>query len=444
MDIRPNPSSNRSRAETPSAHSAGGVGTVFSRSVKAVPAIYRFVLASLWDASGKVRNLSIKKRQLKIVSPGTHLKTKGSSESLPQPVKKALKVLGKSSTKAEVKQVLTKYVKTPEQLGALAKSLPDESFRAMKGSIMDHLQTLEARFHVGIMLTDLQNKSGKPGRKLVVRTLCQHREFIAQSTANPYFTDGVDYVKSRLTAFGEAQVQILKQAFGCSDHDLKLSSLEIMNSGVGATLKVAEKKGGEQLKQARDQAAVKMEHYLEKHAPGKAGRVKQLARFSKEISLMMAEILRSKLKASDHDELRNGLAEMRTTTSMEDLTRKAETLGVLTDRLNMLQATRLDPNGTAINNMKALLGEKIVRADAELLGQVVAGNSSPPEHMIERAEKEILAVAAKQLAEQMTGVVSGMAEKAENPDSSQVDQAMQFVELLHGYRAELKKDLMTP
>ena len=354
----------------------------------------------------------------------------------------AIEALGniKENTKGKeveaAKTILSSHVQTTDDLCALCRHVPDELFTRIKGSVFEHLRTLEAQYHTENMLNMCKGKKGRMDKALVAKSFCQHREFIAQSSANMYFTDGVNYIKNRLNLPDQTgPIEILSRIRGCEAQDFKLTAGEVFDCGAGPLLQKAEREGGEALKRARTRASDMVEKYLEEQSPGKVGNMQFMKHASRDISRKMEKSLLSQLGPESRTSLKTNMAAMRARTCVEDWSRKAKTAAQLLARIDKMQSDHLGKGVSAAQAISALVGEKALKADAMILTQVSGQSRLPSDKALSIAKREMMVAVAKELAVQL--VEKG--NKMDGSDPEALRGVRSFIGTLKSYAKELQK-----
>ena len=196
----------------------------FSRKVAVVKPEASVRVVSSPVKQGKVSPpiTSILGRSGKVVLPKAVLVSAPKLPPLPAHLHYAASELRHAKNPAEVETVLTRHIHTSEDLCALCQQVPDDAFKVMKGKVFDHLRKQEASFHFENMMKGCKGSDGEPDPAKLAKTLCQHRGFMADSTANVYFTDGANYVKTRLSTVGSGQLALLQRIRGCGESDLRI------------------------------------------------------------------------------------------------------------------------------------------------------------------------------------------------------------------------------
>ncbi|CAM3578156.1 hypothetical protein [Parendozoicomonas haliclonae] len=385
--------------------------------------------------SGPLSGLSLWKRSSQVIEPG---KLKVRQEDVSKAQKKTIKALQSANTSSEYKTILTEQVKSTSELCSLCRQLPDKSFSKMKSAINDRLKVLEAKSHVEVMLNQCRDKKGRIDTSQVAKTLAQHREFMTQSTANLFFTDGANYVKTRLNMpSGEGPVEILSRIRGCSPQDFRLLPEEVEGSNVSKDLDMARRQGGQVLKEARDKAAKKAAAYLEAHSPGKVEHIRFQSHAATQICRTMESMLLDQLEPGDHDQLRDDMASLRAKSLVGDMMLKVKDLSGFQQRMDDVFGNM--PKGAPPEQvMNQLIGEQNINSDAVVLGRLVSGERVPTKAVKTVGQKEVQAACARQLATELSKQVQSLADQEGVRDPAALAQAMSLSQTLRKIAVELE------
>ncbi len=395
------------------------------RSIRAIGKAIKNMVSS--PDQSKSRRSSLRERTLTKSASQLSLKeAKNEAAAL----KKTVSDLKQATDKTEVKVILQRDIHSTEALYALSKQLPDDAFTPIKGAIFDQLRTLEAKNHVDYMLSSCKDSDGKLDTTQVARTLAQHREFISKSSANLFFTDGANYVKSRLTMVGTAPCDLLCRIHGCSPEDFRLPPSAVLDSGASPILQKAQRLGGQELQAARMEAAQMVENQLKATSPETLGNLRFQAQTSADICRKMEQMLMEHLGPGDIDDLRDEIAGRRASSCMEDINLKIKTFDQLNQRLEEL-AGKHNTAGTSPDQLVAnLVGKKNLHADTTSLGRLIADKQRVPEHVRDEAESALGASFARQLADKLSDRIETLAQEAGITDGEKIEAAMALVQAL--------------
>lgn len=366
-----------------------------------------------------------------------------------------VKALKNAKNASHVRAILARDTHSTEDLYALSLKLPDDVFIRMTGAFNGQLRTLEAKHHAEKMIDDCRDDKGVLDSNKLSRALAQHRELIAKASDNMFFTDEANHVKARLTMTGMAPCELLCRIRKCSAKEFRLPPDMIMESGALSVLKESQYLGGQELKAARRAAAKMVEEKLRENNSKLLEHLEFQFWASNNICGKMEQMLLNQLGEDDYSELCNQMAIHRTNSCMGDIMLKVNSFDELSQRLDNLVGQYTTSEVMSERLIDRLAGAGQLRSDANILGQLTvpahvrdeawkrpSSSVLPPlhAHVHDRAEDDLGAEMARQLADQLSDKIWAMAVSEGMTDAGKIDNAMRLVHDLRAMADDLDWD----
>ena len=347
-----------------------------------------------------------------------------------------------ATTAAQRKEILARDIHSVEALQTLSKRLEPKEFGRMSDEFIDRLCELEAIHHTATILGQCSNPERELDLEEVARALAQHREFSDKAHANIFFNDQVSFIKTRLTMINTPNFKLLCRANCTSPHFFRLDPNVVMQSGADKMLKEAESLGGQELRKARDKAAVLVAKSLksgEKKEPEVLRNQQFQSDVSKNISHRIEERLLACLDRKSYETLAEEMGIARAKGCYDDITRKTKNFEQLCERLSPLLKKFKQPNADSRQLMKELIGEQSLAADSALLARLpfVIEGTPVTADMSDQAQDTICAATARHLADSLTTRARSLTDNGEFPEADQKKTVMAMVAVLRGVSNKL-------
>lgn len=350
-----------------------------------------------------------------------------------------------ATTAAQRKEILARDIHSVETLFELGQKFLPKKFGLMSDEFIDRLCELEAIDHTATILGGCSNREGQLDSEEVAKALAQHREFSDKAHANIFFTDQAGFIKTRLTMPNTPSFRLLCRANCTSPHFFRLDKDVVMESGAGKMLKEAESLGGQELRKARDEAAVLVAKSLQSGEKGKP-EVLRNQQFqndvSKNISHRIEERLLACLDRKVYDTLGKETGIERAKGCFDDITRKTKNFKELSERLSPLLEKHKQSDADPRRLMKEIIGEQSLAADSAMLARlsVVIEGTPVTTDMLDRAQDTICAAAASHLADSLTSRYRLLNDSNEEfSEADEIKTVTDMISVLHEVSKKLEE-----
>lgn len=239
--------------------------------------------------------------------------------------------------------------------------------------------------------------------------------------------------------------RLLCRANCTSPHFFRLDKDVVMESGAGKMLKEAESLGGQELRKARDEAAVLVAKSLQSGEKGKP-EVLRNQQFqndvSKNISHRIEERLLACLDRKVYDTLGKETGIERAKGCFDDITRKTKNFKELSERLSPLLEKHKQSDADPRRLMKEIIGEQSLAADSAMLARlsVVIEGTPVTTDMLDRAQDTICAAAASHLADSLTSRYRLLNDSNEEfSEADEIKTVTDMISVLHEVSKKLEE-----